>query len=65
MKNLYVVDASVLPSLPSGNINAAVIALAQKAARIFKNKKIKQKENIEKQHKSYNACYIFNVCEII
>ncbi|KAH0954233.1 hypothetical protein HN011_002576 [Eciton burchellii] len=32
MKNLYVVDASVLPSLPSGNINAAVIALAQKAA---------------------------------
>ncbi|XP_011140802.2 glucose dehydrogenase [FAD, quinone] isoform X2 [Harpegnathos saltator] len=44
MTNLYVVDASVLPLLPSGNINAAVIALAQKASRIFRNEKIKEKE---------------------
>lgn len=43
MTNLYVVDASVLPSLPSGNINAAVIALAQKAARLFRNEKTEEK----------------------
>ncbi|XP_024869951.1 glucose dehydrogenase [FAD, quinone]-like isoform X1 [Temnothorax curvispinosus] len=61
MRNLYVVDASVLPSLPSGNINAPVIALAQKAARIFKNKK-EERRNIQKQLKSYNVCYVFNVC---
>ncbi|KAL6263737.1 hypothetical protein P5V15_003822 [Pogonomyrmex californicus] len=57
MKNLYVVDASVLPSLPSGNINAAVIAVAQKAAHIFK--KI---EKTKRQHKSYIICYVFNIC---
>ncbi|XP_076629978.1 LOW QUALITY PROTEIN: glucose dehydrogenase [FAD, quinone] [Colletes latitarsis] len=34
--NLYAIDASVLPSLPSGNINAAVLMLVEKAARIFK-----------------------------
>ncbi|XP_076165460.1 glucose dehydrogenase [FAD, quinone] [Ptiloglossa arizonensis] len=34
--NLYAIDASVLPSLPSGNINAAILMLAEKAARIFK-----------------------------
>lgn len=62
MKNLYVVDASVLPSLPSGNINAAVLMLAQKAAHIIKGKRIKEKKNIQKQYKSYNICYIFNVC---
>ncbi|XP_011342593.1 glucose dehydrogenase [FAD, quinone] isoform X2 [Ooceraea biroi] len=61
MKNLYVVDASVLLSLPSGNINAAVIALAQKAARMFKDKKVRE---IKKRYKSYNACYVFHVCEM-
>jgi len=59
MRNLYVVDASVLPSLPSGNINAPVIALAQRAARIFKRRKAEEKT---KQIKSYNICYVFNVC---
>ena len=61
MRNLYVVDASVLPSLPSGNTNAPVIALAQRAARIFKRKK-KEEKNKRKQPKSYNICYIFNIC---
>lgn len=34
-KSLYVVDASVMPTLPSANINAAVIALAERAADVI------------------------------
>ena len=30
---LRVVDASVIPAVPSGNINAAVIAVAEKSSR--------------------------------
>ncbi|XP_020294039.1 glucose dehydrogenase [FAD, quinone]-like isoform X2 [Pseudomyrmex gracilis] len=63
MKNLYVVDSSVLPSLPSGNINAAVIALAQKAAIMFKYKrKAKVNQNLQRRYKSYRMCYVFNIC---
>jgi len=62
MRNLYVVDASVFPSLSSGNINAPVIAIAQKAARILKNK---EKRNVQKQPKSYYVCHIFNICNNI
>jgi choline dehydrogenase-like flavoprotein len=34
VEQLRVVDASVMPAVPSGNINATVIAIAEKAADI-------------------------------
>ena len=36
LQNLRVIDASVMPAVPSGNINAAVIAVAEKAADLLK-----------------------------
>jgi choline dehydrogenase len=35
--NLRVIDASVMPAVPSGNINAAVIAVAEKGAEMLKS----------------------------
>jgi choline dehydrogenase len=36
IEGLRVIDASVMPAVPSGNINAAVIALAEKGADLVK-----------------------------
>jgi choline dehydrogenase len=36
VEKLRVIDASVMPSVPSGNINAAVIAVAEKGADLLK-----------------------------
>ena len=33
---LRVIDASVMPAVPSGNINAAVVAVAEKGADLVK-----------------------------
>jgi len=33
---LRVIDAAVMPAVPSGNINAAVIAVAEKGAELVK-----------------------------
>lgn len=37
IENLYVADASVIPRMISGNIQAAVIAIAERAARSIRN----------------------------
>ena len=34
---LRVVDASVMPDLPNGNINAAVLAIAEKGADLIRS----------------------------
>lgn len=51
-KNLFVVDASVFPKLPSGNINAPVVMLSEKAAKLFYDNFV---------HLDKNKCYAFDI----
>ncbi|KAL4719686.1 hypothetical protein ACJJTC_003007 [Scirpophaga incertulas] len=60
VKNLYVADASVLPTLPSGNINAAV---AMMASLFFEdNIKLKPKINIFCLKLDYFLSYMVKMC---
>ncbi|XP_043788652.1 glucose dehydrogenase [FAD, quinone]-like [Apis laboriosa] len=55
--NLYVIDASVFPFLPSGNINAAVIMTAERAFHIIQQN-TKFRKNRTKCYKPYDYYHI-------
>ena len=39
LKNVRIVDASIMPEIPSGNLNAPIIMMAEKMADIVKGVK--------------------------
>lgn len=62
VERLYVADASVLPTLPSGNINAAIAMMAS----VFFETSIRAKTNIPSSCDKNDLLfeYLFNVCLI-
>ncbi|XP_061713552.1 oxygen-dependent choline dehydrogenase-like [Cydia pomonella] len=58
VRRLYVVDGSVLPTLPSGNINAAIAMMAS----LFFDKNIKSKNNDVCYRGDIIYEYIYSVC---
>ena len=60
-KNLFVVDASVFPDLPSGNIHAPVVMLSEKAAKLFIENFYKNKRDLPKCNKS-DIFLVVNQC---